>query len=157
MAHFNRCTRTTRDPEKQNAVIMGRKTFFGIPESKRPLPDRLNIVLSSDNNLEVPTGVIACKSLDEAMTLLETDEDLQKSIEAVWIAGGYSVYLEAMASNRCHRIYFTEIKANFDCDAFFPEIDKKRYQKVPIDEPDIPSEVQEENGLQYQYMIFERI
>lgn len=101
--------------------------------------------------------MIVCKSLEEAMTLLETDEDMQQSIEAVWIAGGYSVYLEAMASNRCHRIYFTEIKANFDCDAFFPEIDKKRYQKVPIDEPDIPSEVQEENGLQYQYLIFERV
>lgn len=136
---------------------MGRRTYFGIPESKRPLPQRLNIVLSSDDHLPVPSDVIVCKSLEEAMHYLETDEDLQKSIEGVWIAGGYSVYEEAMASDRCHRIYFTEIKATFDCDAFFPEIDRKRFQKIPIDDPDIPSEVQEENGLQYQYLIYERV
>lgn len=136
---------------------MGRRTYFGIPESKRPLPQRLNIVLSRDDHLPVPSDVIVCKSLEEAMHYLETDEDLQKSIECVWIAGGYSVYEEAMASDRCHRIYFTEIKATFDCDAFFPEIDRKRFQKIPIDDPDIPSEVQEENGLQYQYLIYERV
>lgn len=136
---------------------MGRRTYFGIPESKRPLPQRLNIVLSRDEHLPVPSDVIVCKSLEEAMHYLETDEDLQKSIEGVWIAGGYSVYEEAMASDRCHRIYFTEIKATFDCDAFFPEIDRKRFQKIPIDDPDIPSEVQEENGLQYQYLIYERV
>lgn len=136
---------------------MGRRTYFGIPESKRPLPQRLNIVLSRDDHLPVPSDVIVCKSLEEAMHYLETDEDLQKSIEGVWIAGGYSVYEEAMASDRCHRIYFTEIKATFDCDAFFPEIDRKRFQKIPIDDPDIPSEVQEENGLQYQYLIYERV
>lgn len=136
---------------------MGRRTYFGIPESKRPLPQRLNIVLSRDEHLPVPSDVIVCKSLEEAMHYLETDEDLQKSIEGVWIAGGYSVYEEAMASDRCHRIYFTEIKATFDCDAFFPEIDRKRFQKIPIADPDIPSEVQEENGLQYQYLIYERV
>lgn len=136
---------------------MGRRTYFGIPESKRPLPQRLNIVLSRDDHLPVPSDVIVCKSLEEAMHYLETDEDMQKSIEGVWIAGGYSVYEEAMASDRCHRIYFTEIKATFDCDAFFPEIDRKRFQKIPIDDPDIPSEVQEENGLQYQYLIYERV
>lgn len=136
---------------------MGRRTYFGIPESKRPLPQRLNIVLSRDDHLPVPSDVIVCKSLEEAMHYLETDEDLQKSIEGVWIAGGYSVYEEAMASDRCDRIYFTEIKATFECDAFFPEIDRKRFQKIPIDDPDIPSEVQEENGLQYQYLIYERV
>lgn len=136
---------------------MGRRTYFGIPESKRPLPQRLNIVLSRDDHLPVPSDVIVCKSLEEAMQYLETDEDLQKSIEGVWIAGGYSVYEEAMAFDRCDRIYFTEIKATFDCDAFFPEIDRKRFQKIPIDDADIPSEVQEENGLQYQYLIYERV
>lgn len=62
-----------------------------------------------------------------------------------------------MESNRCHRIYFTEIRGAFDCDAFFPAIDEKRFQKVPIDDPEIPIEVQEENGIQYQYFIFQRI
>lgn len=138
---------------------MGRKTYFGIPETKRPLPDRLNIVLSSSTNSELalPKDVLVCKSLEDAMALLETDDKLKQSIEGVWIAGGYSVYKEAMESSRCHRIYFTEIKGLYDCDAFFPEIDTSRFRKVPIDDPDIPSEMQHENGIDYQYFIYERV
>lgn len=62
-----------------------------------------------------------------------------------------------MNSDRCHRIYFTEILGKFDCDAFFPEIDETRFKKIPIDDEDIPSAVQEENGIQYQYFIYERV
>lgn len=40
----------------------------------------------------MPSGVILCKSLDEAMALLETNEEYKSDIENVWIAGGYSVY-----------------------------------------------------------------
>lgn len=157
LAHFNRCTKTTQAPGKRNAVIMGRMTYFGIPATKRPMKDRLNIILSSNPDLEVPADVLVYQTLEQAMDALETDENLKESIESVWIGGGYSVYKEAMESDRCHRIYFTEIKASFDCDAFFPEINKKRFQKVSIDDQDIPAEVQEENGVQYQYFIYERV
>ena len=47
MALFARLTKWTMDSEKKNAVIMGRKTWESIPEKNRPLPNRLNIVLSS--------------------------------------------------------------------------------------------------------------
>lgn len=77
---------------------MGRKTYFGIPANKRPLPGRLNIVLTSDPALDVPSNVILRKSLDEAMTLLETDEKLMNDIEGVWIVGGYSVYKASINS-----------------------------------------------------------
>lgn len=100
LAHFNRCTKITQDQNKRNAVIMGRKTYFGIPESKRPLPGRLNIVLSSDPQLDVPKAVIVCKSLEEAMACLETDGELSQSIESVWIAGGFSVYKVSCANTR---------------------------------------------------------
>lgn len=73
-------------------MIMGRKTYFGIPENKRPLPGRLNIVLSSDPELEVAKDVLVCQSLNEAMDVLESNKDYISSIEGVWIAGGYSVY-----------------------------------------------------------------
>lgn len=46
MTYFSRMTKRTKDSSKQNAVIMGRKTWESIPEKNRPLAGRINIVLS---------------------------------------------------------------------------------------------------------------
>ncbi|XP_055681341.1 dihydrofolate reductase [Lutzomyia longipalpis] len=154
LKHFNRVTTKVADPARKNAAIMGRKTYFGIPEKKRPLPGRLNIVLSRQDDLKLPEEVIVCKSLSEAIKLLDT-EQYKKEIENIWIVGGYSVYKEAMESENCHRIYFTDIKKNIECDAFFPSIPES-FKLVPNDD-DIPSEVQEENGIKYQYLLYEKI
>lgn len=151
---FNTMTTKIVDPSKRNCVIMGRLTYFGIPEKKRPLPNRLNVVLSSTSaSTDYPSSVVVLKSLAEAMKQL-SETDLGADIENIWICGGNSVYKEAMASELCHRIYFTEIKASFECDAFFPEI-PSTFTVVPND-PDIPREIQEENGIKYQYKIYER-
>lgn len=134
---------------------MGRKTYFGIPENKRPLPGRLNIVLSTTSTeSDYPKEVLLCKTFNEAVAKL-SDPSLSEEIENVWIVGGFSVYKEAMESPLCHRIYFTEVKATFECDAFFPTI-PENFQLVPNDN-DLPSEIQEENGIKYQYKIYERV
>lgn len=139
---------------KKNAVIMGRLTFFGIPANKRPLPNRLNIVLSSQSTpADYPDDVVLCSSLNQAMNKL-IDTDLGNNIESIWICGGYSVYKEAMTSDYCHRIYYTDIKSKFECDAFFPDI-PSTFKIVPNGE-DIPSDEQEENGIKYQYKIYEK-
>lgn len=154
LKYFNQQTTKIVDSRKKNALIMGRKTFFGIPENKRPLPGRLNIVLSTTSNQsDYPDGVLLCKTFNEAVVKL-SDPSLAEDIENVWIVGGYSVYKEAMESSLCHRVYFTEIKATFECDAFFPTI-PDNFKLVPNDN-DLPSEIQEENGIKYQYKIFER-
>ncbi|XP_038957638.1 dihydrofolate reductase isoform X1 [Rattus norvegicus] len=46
--YFQRMTTTSSVEGKQNLVIMGRKTWFSIPEKNRPLKDRINIVLSRE-------------------------------------------------------------------------------------------------------------
>jgi dihydrofolate reductase / thymidylate synthase len=46
MAHFREVTLGTVDPEKQNAVVMGRRTWESIPPKFRPLKGRVNIVLT---------------------------------------------------------------------------------------------------------------
>lgn len=135
---------------------MGRKTYFGVPESKRPLPERLNIVLTSKpEKYEFPSDVIVAKSMKEALDKI-SEPDLEQQIENVWIVGGHSVYKEAMESPQCHRVYFTKIMATFDCDAFFPAM-PDGFKLIPNDDADIPSEVQEENGIKYQYQIYEKV
>ncbi|EDS30672.1 dihydrofolate reductase [Culex quinquefasciatus] len=59
-----------------------------------------------------------------------------------------------MESRHCHRSYFTEILAPFECDAFFPEIGKE-FRQVGND-ADVAEEVQEENGVRFQYKIYEK-
>lgn len=148
-------TTTTRDPAKRNACIMGRNTYVGIPPSHRPLPQRLNIVLSRTASAsDFPPDVLVCASLADAMRLLH--ERHANEVESVWIAGGTAVYKEAMESELCHRIYFTEIRAQFECDTFFPAIDPTRFRRVAND-GGVPSEEQEEKGIRYQYQIYEKI
>uniref|UniRef100_A0A2M4ATG3 dihydrofolate reductase n=2 Tax=Anopheles triannulatus TaxID=58253 RepID=A0A2M4ATG3_9DIPT len=154
LKYFSYTTKKVRDNGKRNALIMGRKTYFGVPESKRPLPHRLNIVLTRNAaEHSFPPEVLVCSSLEEALHKLETTKH-GENIENVWIAGGSSVYKEAMESNRCHRVYLTEIRKDFECDAFFPTIPSSF--ALVANDPDIPSQEQEENEIHYVYRIYER-
>lgn len=45
MKHFANVTSYTSDPNKMNAVVMGRLTWLSIPKNFRPLPNRLNVFI----------------------------------------------------------------------------------------------------------------
>ncbi len=114
MAYFKELTSRTRGgAEKQNAVVMGRKTWESIPAKFRPLKGRINIVLSrSFENSENSGGsagnggsdpsrsalassvsgsndVYAAGSLDAAMELCEGG--LKSRVETVFVIGGGQV------------------------------------------------------------------
>ncbi|XP_017039687.1 dihydrofolate reductase [Drosophila ficusphila] len=151
LKYFSHTTKKTNDPAKHNAVVMGRKTYFGVPESKRPLPDRLNIVLSTTlKPEELPESVLLFPNLEEALKFLEGKEE----VENTWIVGGSGVYAEAMASPKCHRLYITKIQQEFECDTFFPAIPDSFQEVTP--ESDVPLGVQEENGIKYEYKVLEK-
>lgn len=95
-----------------NTIIMGRKTFESLP--KGALPNRRNVVLSSNPQTECP-GAEVFTSLDEALKHCREDEK-------IYIIGGESVYRQAMllADELC----LTEIDAAAtQADAFFPTVD----------------------------------
>lgn len=118
------------------------------------MPERINVVLTSEpDNYQFPPEVIVAKSMQEALEKIQ-EPSIAETIENVWIVGGYSVYKEAIESSMCGRIYLTRILANFECDAFFPQLGDN-FKQVPNDE-DMPTEIQEENGIKYQYQIYEK-
>ena len=93
LRYFSTTTKFVKDKSKRNVVIMGRKTYFGVPESKRPLQDRLNIVLSTTLSAkDLPDNVMLCPNLETAMERIEKDPQLREEIENVWIVGGSGVY-----------------------------------------------------------------
>lgn len=111
------------------------------------------VLTTEPDNHQFPPEVIVAKSLQEALEKLQ-EPALADVIENVWIVGGYSVYKEAMESPMCGRIYLTRVFANFECDAFFPNLNED-FKQVPNDE-DIPADIQEENGIKYQYQVYEK-
>ncbi|XP_048706015.2 dihydrofolate reductase isoform X2 [Caretta caretta] len=145
--YFQRVTVTTTVKGKQNALIMGKRTWFSIPEKNRPLKDRINIVLSRELK-ETPKGAdYLAKSLDDALVLLDSPE-LKSKVDMVWIIGGSSVYKAAMEKPVHQRLFVTRILQEFESDTFFPEIDLKKYKHLP-EYPGVPADVQEENGIRY--------
>jgi len=100
-------------------IIMGRKTYDSIG---RPLPGRLNIILSRNPNLVVE-GCSVVNTLKEAI-------DLAKKTDAseIFITGGahlYDTFLED-----ADRLYLTLIDAEFEGDTFFPDYTQRSWQEV---------------------------
>lgn len=87
---FKDITMNTLDPEKKNAVMMGRKTWDSIPPQFRPLPGRLNVVLTRSGNSDVAAdadNVLLCGSISSALKLL-AEPPYSLSIEKVFLIGG---------------------------------------------------------------------
>ena len=74
LAYFRDLTSKTLDPNKKNVVIMGRTTWDSIPEKFRPLPNRLNIVLSNRLAKGSLIGAEVANSLQDALLIAEKNE-----------------------------------------------------------------------------------
>jgi len=105
LAHFKRVT-------LGQPVIMGRKTWDSLPARFRPLPGRLNIVVTRQSDWQAE-GALRASSINEAMRLCGDVPD-------AWIMGGAEIYRQAepLASTAV----VTEIDADFEGDAFAPEL-----------------------------------
>ena len=134
---------------KINAVVMGRKTYESLPSNYRPLPKRLNVVLSRNpdthESLRLTQGVAVAKSIDDMMNVLPDN------IDKVFIIGGESVYLEALKNPLCSKIFLTQIESNFVCDKYFPIVPADTFVLTSRSAP------LESSGLSYRFLEFGRI
>jgi len=103
-----------------NPVIMGRLTMSAL---KKPLPNRRNIVLSSNPNIILP-GFEWAKTVEQAILMAS------KTVkEEIYIIGGGKVY-EA-TKDLINKLYITEVDAIFeDADTFYPEIDYAEWELI---------------------------
>ena len=107
---------------ENSIVLMGRKTYESIG---KPLPNRLNIVISSQNNLNVPKDVMVCASPTEALKAARV-LCLQNNIDNIWIIGGSEIYKQFI--KRADRMFLTIIDKEYDGDTFFPSFKKELWE-----------------------------
>ena len=128
LQRFREITCQTRSASKRNVVLMGRKTWESLPQKFRPLPERINLVLSRNKSLSLPDGVLKAEDLLEAVTLLN-EQRWQDRVETIFIIGGGEVFRDALTRLSCRYIYLTQILKRFDCDTVFPEF-KNRFREI---------------------------
>lgn len=147
---------------------MGRKTWESIPEKFRPLKGRLNIVLSRTytpvSSLDsIPPGSEPLKvsSFESALQAISNRKDIAR----LFVIGGAEIYRAALEEKETKRILLTNVLTDFECDTFFParlDDSNSEWKKATKDDQDlwigenVPDGVQEENGVQYIFEMYER-
>ncbi len=148
LKHFKEITTAVTDPAKKNAVIMGRKTWESLPQKFRPLPGRVNMILSKEGKFELDSrfrgndkkgDVLCSQSLDNALSQLSSP-----NIENVFVIGGAQIYAHAIAHPLCQKLYVTHVQGEYGCDAFFPPISR---QFFPIS----ASQQYRQEGISFQF------
>lgn len=123
-------------------VVLGRKTLETFPQGM-PLPNRINIILSTNPDYKVKDAVVVHSKE-------ELDTELKKyPTEDVYIIGGESVYRMMLLA--CDVVHVTKIDHDYEADAYFPNLDKD-------DEWEITAESEEQTyfDLPYYFVKYER-
>lgn len=124
LAHFRRVTSAATEG-RQNAIIMGRKTWESTEVAGRPLPRRLNIVISRGAPT-VPAGVIATRSLDEALAATA-------AAESTFVVGGAQILREALEHPALRYVYLTRVEGRFGCDTQIADLDARGFAPTAWD------------------------
>ena len=105
-----------------HSVIMGRKTYESIPAKYRPLPQRVNIILTRQPEYRAD-GAFVMSSLEEALQAVQRSEPVMEGIkyDEAFVIGGESVYRKALPF--AVQLQITQVHAPYEGDVHFPEID----------------------------------
>ena len=129
MKFFRETTLFTDDPNKQNAIIMGRKTYQTLPNL---LKGRINCILSRSQDFT------SCEIGDEEMEELIISDSvsdlleklyLRSNIESIFVIGGEHIYTYFHTKGLFDKLILTIIqspKINYG-DSYFPIVDFTRY------------------------------
>ncbi len=123
-----------------SAVVMGRRTWESLP--RRPLPGRLNIVVSRNPGYQAD-GAVVTDTLASAAQAAAA-----QGYEDIYIIGGGQIYTQAMPL--ADRLELTEIDATApDCDTYFPAIDRAEWELTS-------SHMGDDAGLSYRFNTYQR-
>ena len=122
-----------------HTVVMGRRTYESLPDRFRPLPNRRNVVLSS-NPAYVARGAEVFTSLGSALDGCDGE---------CFVIGGEATYRQALPLS--DRVYATQLEAEHDGDARFPGLPAAEWRIVDTSEPVT------ENEQRFTFRTYERV
>nr|WP_294682618.1 dihydrofolate reductase [uncultured Anaerotignum sp.] len=131
-----------REKTTGNVLVMGRKTLESFP-NKKPLPNRVNIVLTK-NREYAAEGVVLCHGIEELTAVLR-----EYPAQQIFVAGGGTVYQQLLP--QCERAYVTKIYHSYPADTVFPNLDEN-----PEWELEKKGEMQEEKGIAFSFDVYKR-
>lgn len=118
-------SKTTKG-DKNNAIIMGRKTWESLP--KRPLPQRHNIILTRNIEIDKQLKKLTSENISCFQSSQQALEFCKKQcFDEVWIIGGTEIYKHFYQyyTNYISKICVTRVNKEYECDVYFPEISEK--------------------------------
>ena len=125
-------------------VLMGRKTYDSLG---KPLPGRLNIVVSGQKDLSLPEGVLLYNDLNAAIERLKEEE-----VEEGFIIGGGKIFAETLPIT--DRLYITVVHTKVSgAEAFFPHVDHTHWKLVSED----PRPADEKHAYAYTFQQWNRV
>ena len=124
-------------------IVMGRLTYESIG---RPLPERTNIVVTRDHSYQ-PKGVEVVHSLEDALAL---GGSLLFEGGELMVIGGAQIYTEVLPL--ADVLYLTEVDAEVEGDAFFPEVDWADWEQVSRCQGNAT-----DTGLNYSFVMYKRV
>jgi dihydrofolate reductase len=121
-------------------VLMGRKTYDSIG---KPLPGRLNIVISRQPGLAID-GVVTAQSIEGALAAADNAPE-------VMVIGGAQIYRELLP--RTHTIHLTRVHTTLAGDAFLPLLASHEWREVDR----APHPADDRHAHPFTYVTLERI
>ena len=104
-------------------VIMGRKSWESLPPRFRPLPNRVNAVVSRNSDFHAE-GAHVFTNLQLAI-----EKAQHSNAEKVFIIGGAQIYTQSIEEDLVDEMYITHVDAAFaDADVSFPAIDNRKWE-----------------------------
>ncbi len=138
LAHFKEITAGA-------PVVMGRRTWESLPERFRPLPDRENIVLTTQKDWSAP-GAVAVDSRVGALSRV-SDGGVPQSVRRAWVIGGAQVFERFMFF--ADRLEVTELDLDVAGDTHAPSREGWRL----VDEGEWQTS---RTGVRYRFLGYER-
>ena len=133
-----------KEKTKGHTVIMGRLNFDSLPPQFQPLPNRRNLVLTTNKDYS-QEGVEVFHDIEKAI-----DSAREAGEKELFIIGGGQIYELGMPFT--DRMYLTEIKESFDADVYFPEYDQTEWEEIVR----IPHGKDERHAHEFDFVTYDR-